>query len=98
MRRSRPPHRPAFIRPSFGGWFVAALLLASVLLLPPVAGQAQAPPGPDSQAPASELESELTKQKETASQRRRTVERLTAEERTLNAGLSALEAKVGKLT
>ncbi len=98
MRRTRPPHRPALIRPSFGGWFVTAVLLASVLLLPPAAGQAQTPPGPDSQAPASELESELTKQKETASQRRRTVERLTAEERSLNAGLSALEAKVGKLT
>ncbi len=98
MRRLRPPHRPTFTGPSFGGWFVAAVLLASVLLLPPVPGQSQTPPGPDSQAPASELESELTKQKETASQRRRTVERLTAEERSLNAGLSTLEAKVGKLT
>ncbi|QLA15832.1 murein hydrolase activator EnvC family protein [Desulfolutivibrio sulfoxidireducens] len=66
--------------------------------LRPVAQDMPAPS--DSPAPAipPELESELARQKETASKRQQNVERLTAEERSLNAGLSALEAKVGKLT
>jgi septal ring factor EnvC (AmiA/AmiB activator) len=59
-----------------------------------------AAPAALAQAPdaASGLESELARQRETASQRRRAMERLTAEERRLGAGLTGLEAKVGALS
>lgn len=79
---------------------VLSFFLAACLLLCGLGAFAQ--PGGDQAAPetgpAAELESELARQKETASQRRKAMEQLTAEERRLGTGLAGLEAKVGTLS
>ncbi len=62
------------------------------------AAVAQVQPQEDGQSPAAELETELARHKETAGERRKAMEQLTAEERRLGAGLAGLEAKVGALS
>ncbi len=104
-----PPPRPAAPPPAGSlKRLVSGMLLAAALLLSPGICRGEPPaPVPETEpassvpeTPASrpDLESELARQRETASRRRQNMERLTAEERSLNAGLAALEAKVGALT
>lgn len=61
----------------------------------------QAPPAGAQSQPrdtVTGIESELARQKETASKRRKAMEQLSAEERRLGAGLEGLTAKVGALS